>query len=87
MALKAVSNSLLLHAEFPSDIEALGTNDGITADHIAWIEEAKSWAVPRTISAATTGTAPPLELERRGKGKRGRGTTPIAPSASSPPDS
>jgi len=54
MALKAVSNSLLLHAEFPSDIEALGTNDGITADHIAWIEEAKSWAVPRTISATTT---------------------------------
>jgi hypothetical protein len=54
MAILAVTNRLLYHVETLADLEALGSDDGITADTIAYIESTKTWSRPRTISASST---------------------------------
>lgn len=47
----AITNSLLYHAETIADMEALGTDDGITGDTVAWVEATKGWYYPDTTSA------------------------------------
>jgi hypothetical protein len=54
MAIIAVTNRLLYHVETLADVEALGSDHGITADTVAYIESTNTWSRPRTISASST---------------------------------
>jgi len=54
MAVLAITNTLFYHAESLADIEALGSDDNITADCIAWIEGLDNFYYPSLISATTT---------------------------------
>lgn len=54
MAVLAITNNLLYHVESMSDIESLGSNNGITTDTVAWVEGMSTWCWPTSISASTS---------------------------------
>ena len=54
MAVLAITNTFLYNVETQADLEVLGSNDGITADTIAWVEGMKTWCWPDTITATTS---------------------------------
>ena len=54
MAVLAITNALLYHVETLADLEALGSNNNISTDCVAWVEGIKSWVYPETVSASTS---------------------------------
>lgn len=54
MAILAITNSLLYHAEALADVEALGSDDGIVVDSVAYVEAEKSWYYPDSIAAGSS---------------------------------
>lgn len=54
MAVLTITNNLVYNVELLSDLTSLGSDDGITVDTVAWVEESNSWFWPDTISASTS---------------------------------
>jgi hypothetical protein len=54
MAVLAITNRLLYHVETIADLIALGSDDGLTTDAVAYIEATKSWSRPQTVSATSS---------------------------------
>lgn len=55
MAIIAITNTLIYHVELLTDVATLGSDDGITANTTAWVDQYKAWFYPDTILATASG--------------------------------
>ena len=55
MAIIAITNKLIYHVELLTDVATLGSDDGITANTTAWVDQYKCWFYPDTILSSASG--------------------------------